>query len=274
MASGSEYLAGYKPSHIQHHAARTAENSAQYLLPHLSKRAQEKPDLQLLDVGAGPGSISVSLAKYIPEGLVTATDIAEEVLKQAKDHADALQCKNIRFQAADAYNLPFPDHTFDIVNVSQVLGHLKEPAKALKEIMRVCVPGGIVALREADMRSACCYPNLPGLRDTFDLLAQIMPRRDTGLSLISLAMQVGVPRADILFTTSTHSYGTLEERQVFGVAIRERTKAGGMRTKAIEMGLRTAEQMDEMVKAWDEWIEADYATTACINGEVIIQKSA
>lgn len=274
MTSQSEYITGHKPSHIQHHAARTAENSAQYLLPHLIKRAQDKPTLQLLDVGAGPGTISVSLAKYIPEGTVTATDISDQVLQQARDHANATGCTNIHFQIADAYSLPFPDNTFDIVHVSQVLAHLNEPVKALKELIRVCVPGGIIADREAEMQSCSFYPPTPALRDFFDLLGHILPRTNTGLSLISLAIQAGVPKGNIVFTTSTHSCGTLEERQVFGGALRERARAGGMRQKAIEEGLRTAEQMDEMVKAWDEWIKAEDACIACINGEIVVSKSA
>ncbi|KAH6912987.1 S-adenosyl-L-methionine-dependent methyltransferase [Coprinopsis sp. MPI-PUGE-AT-0042] len=274
MASQSEYVPGHKPSHIQHHASRTAENSAQYLLPHLIKRAQEKPTLQLLDVGAGPGTISVSLAKYTPQGAVTATDISDEVLQLAKDHANSLGCTNIRFQIADVYNLPFPDNSFDIVHVSQVLAHLNDPVKALKELIRVCVPGGIVADREAEMQSCYFYPAMPALRDFFNLLDYVMPRNNTGLSLISFAMQAGVPRADILFTSSSHSCGTLEERQVFGSACRERASAGGMRRKALEEGLRTAEQMDEMAKAWDQWIEAEDACIACINGEIVITKSA
>jgi ubiquinone/menaquinone biosynthesis C-methylase UbiE len=273
MDAPKSYEIGWKPSHIQHHASRTAETNAQYLLPHLTKRAQLKPDLQLLDIGAGPGSISASLARYIPKGKVTATDISDDVLQQAREHARQVGCTNIEFQVADVYSLPFPDNTFDIVHVSQVLGHLNEPVKALKEMLRVCVPGGILGICEADMRSWTFYPDLPVLQDFFDLMCGLMPRRDTGLSLVSFALQAGVRRSDIQFTTSTYSHITDAERQVFGSASKERAREGNLRKKAIESGLKSAEAMDEMVKAWDLWIASEEACSACINGEIVITKT-
>ncbi|KAF9054556.1 S-adenosyl-L-methionine-dependent methyltransferase [Panaeolus papilionaceus] len=273
MDAPQSYSIGYKPSHIQHHTTRTAENSSQYILPHLTKLAQSKPNLKLLDVGAGPGTISASLARYIPQGIVTATDISEDVLQQAKNHAKEVGCENIEFQVANAYSLPFPDDSFDIVHVSQVIGHLSDPVRGLKEILRVCVPGGIVGTRDADMRSWVMYPDLPGLRDFFDLLGGLMPRRDTGLSLISLALKAGVRRSDIQFTTSTYAHVTDVERQALGRAFRERAKDGDTRRRGIEEGLRIAEAMDEMVKAWDLWIDTEDAVSACICGEIIISKA-
>lgn len=267
------YVPGYKPAHIQHHAWRTVENSARYLIPHLSAMAQSKPTLQLLDVGAGPGSISVSLAKYIPQGTVTATDISEEVLKQASAYAQTLGCNNVQFQTADVYKLPFADHSFDIIHVSQVLGHLDDPVQALREMLRVCKPEGIVAVCEADMRTWVCYPDLPALHEFFKVMMDSMPRNNTGLRLISFALEAGAKRDAIEFTTGTYCFATQIERETLGGAFRERGKNGEMRRKAIEKGERTAEEFDEMVKAWDEWIASENACTACINGELVIRKT-
>ncbi|TFK20630.1 S-adenosyl-L-methionine-dependent methyltransferase [Coprinopsis marcescibilis] len=270
MTPQDEYIPGYKPSHIQHHASRTAENSAQYLLPHLVALAQVRPELQLLDIGTGPGSISASLANYIPRGNVVATDVSEEVLQQAKEHASQVGCHNIRFQTADAYELPFADDRFDVIHVSQVLNHLQDPVKALKEMVRVCSPGGLVAVREADMRTWSSYPDLPPLRDFFELMSSLMPRNNTGLSLISYAHQAGVDRSDINFSTSTYCHSTRSQRQVFGGACKERVRAGEMRKRALEKGIRTSEELDAMVNAWEQWIETEDACNACINGEIIL----
>lgn len=232
-----------------------------------------KPELQLLDVGAGPGSISVSLAKYLPQGWVTATDISEEVLQQASAHAKEVGCNNIKFQTADVYNLPFEENSFDIVHVSQVLGHLNDPVKALRELLRVCRPGGIVAACEADMRSWISFPDIPAIQDFFDLMRDSMPRKVTGLRLISFGTEAGVNRDDIQFTTGTYCFSTLAERQTLGGAFRERAANGEMRKRAIEKGIRTAEELDEMSKAWDEWIATEDACAACINGQIILTKA-
>ena len=52
-------------------AERTAEDCATHLLPHL------KPHYRILDVGCGPGSITVGLARYVPQGSVVGVDVNE-----------------------------------------------------------------------------------------------------------------------------------------------------------------------------------------------------
>lgn len=59
--------------------------------------------------------------------------------------------------------LPFKDETFDVVWMSQVLIHIPEPVKALKELRRVLKTGGFLADREGDL-SFHWYPYLPGLQ--------------------------------------------------------------------------------------------------------------
>ena len=78
----NQYLPGYKASQVIHHEWRTAENSAAYIIPKLVSLREQNPQLSFLDVGAGSGTISVGLAKYIPEGKVTATDLSDVILER------------------------------------------------------------------------------------------------------------------------------------------------------------------------------------------------
>ncbi|KAK0813673.1 hypothetical protein LTR75_004486 [Friedmanniomyces endolithicus] len=102
----NSYLPLYTPPQVAHHEWRTASNSAAYLLPSLSALATSTPNLRLLDVGCGSGTISTSLAALIPSGSVTATDISPEILARAKDLAAKAGVANISFQEADIYASP------------------------------------------------------------------------------------------------------------------------------------------------------------------------
>ena len=95
------------------------------------------PYLKLLDVGAGSGTITASLASYIPHGKVIATDLSDEILQKAKKYAEDLGQRNVEVRQANVYELPFEDGAFDIVHASQILVHLDEPWKALGEMIRV-----------------------------------------------------------------------------------------------------------------------------------------
>ena len=100
---------------------RTEENSAPYLIPTLLSMANADSHLTLLDVGPGLGTITASLANYMPRGRVTATDLSEEILQSASAHAKDVGASNFEFQTGNVYDVPFSDNTFDVVHTHQVL---------------------------------------------------------------------------------------------------------------------------------------------------------
>ena len=67
-APGERYTHGHHESVLRSHRWRTAENSAAYLLPHL------RPGLDLLDVGCGPGTITLDFARRVAPGRVIGID--------------------------------------------------------------------------------------------------------------------------------------------------------------------------------------------------------
>src|ERR1700722_4991597 len=73
----ARYTHGHHESVLRSHRWRTAENSAAYLLPLLA------PGMSLLDVGCGPGTITVDLAPRVAPGPVVGVDRATEVLAEA-----------------------------------------------------------------------------------------------------------------------------------------------------------------------------------------------
>ena len=91
---------------------------------------------KLLDVGVGDG-YTIRLVK--PEGPVFGIDIDPSMEKPAKT-------KGVDFRSGSAYEIPFPDATFDIVTCVEVVEHLERPGEALEELKRVLKVGGSVVL--------------------------------------------------------------------------------------------------------------------------------
>ena len=89
------YTHGHAESVLRSHRARTAANSAAYLLPHL--RAGQS----LLDVGSGPGSITADLARLVAPGRVVALETSEAVLAHTRAGLEASGVSGVEFVVGD-----------------------------------------------------------------------------------------------------------------------------------------------------------------------------
>jgi len=118
------YTHGHHDSVLRSHRWRTVENSAAYLLPHLA------PGQDLLDVGCGPGTITVDLAGRVTPGKVTGVDASTEVVAEAETRRAGAD--TVTFVTGDVYALAFDDGSFDVVHAHQVLQHLTDPVAALR----------------------------------------------------------------------------------------------------------------------------------------------
>lgn len=88
--------------------------------------------LNLLDAGCGEGFIAEQIKQYFPKWDITGIDGAEEAVLFARKYV-----KGVDFKVGNLYSLDCPDRAFDIVVCSEVLEHLDDPGKALKELNRV-----------------------------------------------------------------------------------------------------------------------------------------
>lgn len=218
------YLPGYTT--VRHHEWRTIENSAPYLLPTLQHLSSTNPNLHILDVGAGSGTITTSMAAYLPkDGRITAVDLSPEILSKASAHAEQVGesiARKITFRPASVYDLSktFAPDSFDIVHAHQMLCHLDSPVEALAEMLKVVKPGGVVAVREIDMRLWSIYPDTETMQSW--LRVQLATHSAAGgsniagPSLVSWAMKAGAKREDVEASMGTWMYSTAEERKVWG----------------------------------------------------------
>ena len=124
------------------HSIRTPEERAAWdRVFALALAGREK--LAALDIGCGTGFLSLELAARGHS--VTGIDFAPEMLALAKDKAAKVGAA-IRFEHADAENLPFGDASFDLVITRHVLWTLPHPEAAVEEWIRVLRPGGRLAV--------------------------------------------------------------------------------------------------------------------------------
>src|SRR5262249_1021619 len=130
------YTHGHDASVVASHARRTVAGSAAYL------RHRLPPGGDVLGGGVGPGSPPRDTARACAPGGVVGVENVEEPLVPARAAA-AEAGTDVEFRIGDAYALDFPDATFDVVHAHQVLQHLTDPVAALREMSRVCRPGGV-----------------------------------------------------------------------------------------------------------------------------------
>ncbi|MGH3828863.1 MAG: methyltransferase domain-containing protein [Pseudonocardiaceae bacterium] len=260
------YTHGHHDSVLRAHRWRTVTNSAAYLIPHL------RPGQRVLDIGCGPGTITIDLAARVVPGAVLGIDNDPAPLGEARAEAARQGARNVSFTVADVYSLSFPAvDGFDVVHAHQVLQHLSEPVAALREMRRVCTPGGIVAARDADMTTAAWYPPHAGL-DRFLELYQRLARAnlgepDAGRHLLSWARAAGF--SQITSSASTWCFATPEERAWWGGLWAERVTSSAFGKQAVDRNLATREDLEDMAAAWRHWAEREDGWYAVIHGEVL-----
>ena len=98
---------------------------------------------RVLDVAAGNGNATLAAARRFAD--VTSTDYVGTLLDQGKKRAEA-EGLAVTFQQADAEKLPFPDGSFDVVLSTFGVMFTPDQAKAAKELLRICKPGGKIGL--------------------------------------------------------------------------------------------------------------------------------
>src|SRR5262245_1133841 len=151
------YTHGHAPATVRQHGQRTADEAAAFLLPELSAGTR------VLDVGCGPGSITRGLAERVAPGAVVGVDLSQETLESARRDAAARGLTNLRYEEGSVYAVPFPDASFERPYAHQVLQHLRERGAALREMLRVLRPGGLLAIRDIDWATVAYWPRDPWL---------------------------------------------------------------------------------------------------------------
>ena len=259
------YSHGHHKSVIRSHSWRSAENSCAYLLPHL------RSGQCLLDVGCGPGTITVDLAKYVAPGRVLGFDRAET----AVDEAIGLDAKNVEFRQGDAYDTGLEDGSFDVIHAHQVLQHLTDPVRALREWKRVLSRNGVLAVRDSDYGAFIWGPSDPLLDRWLSLYHGITERNgaeaDAGRRLKGWVRSAGFERVEC--SSSNWTFADDESRSLWGGTWADRVVHSSYAEQAISYGLSNQDELEAIAAAFRRWSADPDGVFIVVHAEVLAWNS-
>ena len=259
------YTHGHADSVLRSHRWRTAENSAGYLLPRLHE------DARILDVGCGPGTITVDLARIATAGSVVGLDRSEDVIAEARATAQQAGVTNVEFGVGDVYALDHEADAFDVVHAHQVLQHLSDPVAALREMARVCRPEGLVAVRDSDYSAFTWWPAVPELDEWLDVYRAVARSNDAepdaGRRLKSWAMEAGL---DVVASTgSVWCFSSADDVAWWGGMWADRIVGSSMAEQAVERGLASTGDLERLAQGWRRWAGSADAWFVILHGELL-----
>jgi SAM-dependent methyltransferase len=166
---------------------------------HALRLAGLRPGMRVLDVGCGPGDVSIVAAGLVgPTGTVLGVDAAPEMVELARARAAEQGLSAVHFMrsAIDAIALEEP---VDAVIGRLILMHLPDPAATLRRLSHFVRPGGVIAFCENDITGARSIPDMPlfgrvtaGIVRAFEAMG-LSPRFGTTLHTIFADAGLGAP---------------------------------------------------------------------------------
>lgn len=103
---------------------------------------EASPASKVLEIACGTGIIAFGIAQHVAS--VSGIDLSPEMIAKAEEKLRASNAGNLTFRVADAYDLPFEDHSFDLVLITNMLYIVADPAAVLREAKRCLTPDGVL----------------------------------------------------------------------------------------------------------------------------------
>lgn len=260
MGFGEEILETLRRYRAQTHAA--------HLLPHL------RPGLKVLDVGCGPGTISVGLAEAVTPGELHGVDMEESQIALARMFAHEGGHSNAVFHLGDATALAFEDGIFDVVHCHNVLMHIPDTAAALGEVKRVLKTGGIISCREMICESSFTHPDLGIMKQSWEMFQDLLTADDghpqMGKEVYGHLLKSGF--SDPRVSCSWDTYSTPDEVEFIYNFTNRWFLSPEVTEAAIKYGAGTARLAEAIRVGYDRWRYIPGAFVALAYGEVIAIK--
>ena len=164
---------------------------------------EAKPGDRLLDVGCGPATDTLALARLVaPDGRVDGVDLDPAMVEEAERRAAAAGLADrVSHRVAPAAELPFDDGRFAASRSERLFQHLDDPAAALAEMVRVTRPGGRVVVADTDHGLTFVDAGEPEVAELVDRLlalrAQGLANGRSGRRLWGLCRRAGLADLEV-----------------------------------------------------------------------------
>jgi len=231
---------------------RSATEYADFVLPSIDSRDR------VLDVGCGPGSITVGLAQVAAR--VTGIDVDDAEFADARAYAAEHGISNVEFREGSIYELDQPDASIDVCTLFSMMETLDDPLAGLAEVDRVLKPGGVIGASSIEYGGLILHgPGEPLLRRFYELRLKLWEtqgdvRPYRGRELRGLLLAAGFEQVES--RTTYFSYGTEERVRTFGLGraadCRDEWYASGL----AEHGFADQDEIDSLEHAWTTWAES------------------
>ncbi len=237
-------------THSPAYLRRSAQRNAAFLLPLL------RPGMRLLDVGCGPGSITVGLAEAVgADGEAVGVDLSAAMIDAARALAAERGVTNVGYDIADACALPFEDMTFDAAFSHALLQHLPDPLMAVREMHRVLKPGGVIGIADADLSGSLIHPSTPSLQQSLELMIALRRHDggtpDAGRRLRELLHDAGFPNTAA--SVIADADGAKETAARAGEWQARYFEAPPLVAHVVAAGLASQAELLAMSAAWRAW---------------------
>jgi SAM-dependent methyltransferase len=224
--------------------SRQAMKEAGFLIPFLTE------GMSIVDVGCGQGTITTDLAEIVAPGLVRGFDLQKEHIEKARTLAKDRGLTNAQFEVGDVYAPPFDKDSCDLAFAHMVFMHLPDPEEALRKVIDLVKPGGLIATKDRGAHNHILGRNSDHVKRASEIasatidagsgnpfgmgIGEVMNRlcREAGLDVIQVSASLDVRLA------STRTSEPL--RGPFG-------------QRAIEAGVTTQAELDEVLRQIEEW---------------------
>jgi ubiquinone/menaquinone biosynthesis C-methylase UbiE len=138
-------------------ATTSAEGRERYMrrleLGGLQPRADGQP-IRILEIGVGTGTSLPLIRRALPSGLeveIWGVDLSAGMMGECRKRLVRQPIESVRLLLADAHSLPFPDKMFDRVLEVGGTGGYRDPARALREMVRVARPGARIVIADEQL---------------------------------------------------------------------------------------------------------------------------
>ena len=247
---------------------RSAAQYADFVLPAIGR------DDQVLDVGCGPGSITLGIAQAA--GHATGIDVDDAEFADARAYAARHGIDNVEFREGSIYDLGVAEASIDVCTLFAMLETLDDPLAGLAEVRRVLKPGGVIGASSIEYGGLILHgTDVVSLRRFYELRlalweaqGDVHPSRGRELRGLLLAARFTQVEA----STTYFSYGTEERVRTFGLGRAADCRDEWFVDGLTERGLADRNEIDALEQAWIRWAEGPDSFAAFAWGRAIARK--